>query len=470
MPPKEKKSKKSKPEEEPIPELVNTDGDALKAMINEFRDKLTEIKSKRNYVQNERDLLEGFAKNTMKDSDELRFQVQNKNTEAEQLETDHRVEVKVYMQKVKHLEYDARLNAKQAQKEGDRDLKVEDDHHEERLRELQKEKNGAKKEQVRNEEGYQSEVKNTENQQAKMMKLLKEDYEKKLQVMIDKYEDTLVKLRRELELKLKVEIHEIEERKNQHLNELMRNHEAAFAELKAYYNEITIENLTLIKAQKQRIEELQASLIVNGKLITEIKAKNKAMEEPLQRNQKLRDDMKYALRLHQKDIMALANLKTKLKSLKEKITKLEREQDIIDARYAKVIKEKKELETRFEKVTTEVKHHADAKNVALSRKLGGLSEMLEIKDTQLQQIVRQSNIDPMVVGAVNAKLQESIESKNALIRNLQYSIQHASKAYNDAIRVYEAKLTEFGVPADELGFQVLETKASLMPAGLVSSQ
>jgi chromosome segregation ATPase len=250
----------------------------------------------------------------------------------------------------------------------------------------------------------------------------------------------------------------------------MRNHEAAFAELKAYYNEITIENLTLIKAQKQRIEELQASLMVNGKLITEIKAKNKAMEEPLERSRKLRDDMKYALRLHQKDIMALANLKTKLKSLRERITKLEREQDIIDARYAKVIKEKKELESRFERVTVEVKSHADAKNVALSRKLGGLSEMLEIKDTQLNQIIRQSNIDPHVINAVNAKLQESIESKNALIKNLQYSIQHASKAYNDAIRVYEAKLTEFGVPADELGFQVLETKASLMPAGLVSSQ
>ena len=37
------------------------------------------------------------------------------------------------------------------------------------------------------------------------------------------------------------------------------------------------------------------------------------------------------------------------------------------------------METRFERVTVEVKSHADAKNVALSRKLGGLSEMLEIK-------------------------------------------------------------------------------------------
>lgn len=43
------------------------------------------------------------------------------------------------------------------------------------------------------------------------------------------------------------------------------------------------------------------------------------------------------------------------------------------------------------------------------------------------------------------------------------------QAYNDAIRVYEAKLVEFGIPPEELGFQILETKTSTMPAGLVSS-
>jgi len=46
----------------------------------------------------------------------------------------------------------------------------------------------------------------------------------------------------------------------------------------------------------------------------------------------------------------------------------------------------------------------------------------------------------------------SIESKNTLVKNLKYSIHHATKAYNDAIRVYEAKLVEFGIPPEELGF------------------
>ena len=43
------------------------------------------------------------------------------------------------------------------------------------------------------------------------------------------------------------------------------------------------------------------------------------------------------------------------------------------------------------------------------------------------------------------------------------------QAYNDAIRVYEAKLVEFGIPPEELGFLPLPTITSTMPAGLVSS-
>ena len=78
--------------------------------------------------------------------------------------------------------------------------------------------------------------------------------------------------------------------------------------------------------------------MTNSKQITEIKAKNKKAEEPLMKNRKLRDDMKYALRQHDKDKMSLANLKIKIASLKERIRKLEREQEEIDKKYASVIK------------------------------------------------------------------------------------------------------------------------------------
>jgi len=39
----------------------------------------------------------------------------------------------------------------------------------------------------------------------------------------------------------------------------MRNHDAAFAELKSYYNDITKENLNVIKGQKVCVKKLNLS-------------------------------------------------------------------------------------------------------------------------------------------------------------------------------------------------------------------
>jgi hypothetical protein len=57
---------------------------------------------------------------------------------------------------------------------------------------------------------------------------------------------------------MKVEIHEIEERKNQHINELMISHQQAFREMKEYYNDITRENIELIKVHKDKLKEIKA--------------------------------------------------------------------------------------------------------------------------------------------------------------------------------------------------------------------
>lgn len=94
---------------------------------------------------------------------------------------------------------------------------------------------------------------------------------------------------------------------------------------------------------------------------------------------------------------------------------------------------------------------------------------MEQKEAQLHQLMQNSALEPKVIEEIKNKVKLSIETKNANIKNLKYSIHHATKAYNDAIRVYEAKLLQFGIPSEELGFQPLQTITSTMPAGLVSS-
>ena len=68
---------------------------------------------------------------------------------------------------------------------------------------------------------------------------------------------------------------------------------------------------------------------------------------------------------------------------------------------------------------------------------------------------------------VNQKLEEVLDNKNQVIKALKYDVAKVSKAHNDLIRVYEAKLAEFGIPAEELGFRPLVTNTGTGPAGLV---
>ena len=87
----------------------------------------------------------------------------------------------------------------------------------------------------------------------------------------------------------------------------------------------------------------------------------------------------------------------------------------------------------------------------------------------LRELIQRSGLEQGTVDEICKKMEEAIEAKNSILRNLKYSLAHATKAYNDAIRVYEAKLVEFGIPAEELGLEPLVTNTSTMPAGLVAA-
>jgi predicted phage gp36 major capsid-like protein len=89
-------------------------------------------------------------------------------------------------------------------------------------------------------------------------------------------------LEAELDLRMKVEIHEIEERKNEHINELMHNHEQAFKEMKQYQNDITRENLELIKSHRDQLKEKQNNTKTNNDALTTLKSQEQELKQPLE--------------------------------------------------------------------------------------------------------------------------------------------------------------------------------------------
>lgn len=102
-----------------------------------------------------------------------------------------------------------------------------------------------------------------------------------LEEMKSNYEKKLKSLIADLELRLKVEIHEIEERKNQHISDLMLDHETAFESMKSYYNDITHDNLNLIKSQKEELNNIKEHMDKNKKLIAQVSSENRKLQAPL---------------------------------------------------------------------------------------------------------------------------------------------------------------------------------------------
>ncbi len=65
------------------------------------------------------------------------------------------------------------------------------------------------------------------------------------------------------------------------MQDLTKRHEAAFAEIKAYYNDVTANNLDLVKALKEDAAELRCREAATDKLLAEMAAENRQLAEPL---------------------------------------------------------------------------------------------------------------------------------------------------------------------------------------------
>ena len=142
----------------------------------------------------------------------------------------------------------------------------EDNHHQMTEKNNRNGKTNKKEDYERNDQANISEVETETNKHKQDLQLLEQQLETNKKTLIQQYEAKMKDLQSELALRMKVEIHEIEERKNQHINDLMVNHENAFREMKQYYNDITKENLDIIKQLQEKYQDVKAQ-IQNSELV-----------------------------------------------------------------------------------------------------------------------------------------------------------------------------------------------------------
>mmetsp|Transcript_12161 Transcript_12161/g.13091 ORF Transcript_12161/g.13091 Transcript_12161/m.13091 type:complete len:477 (-) Transcript_12161:509-1939(-) len=463
MGPKKKDKKKAEEAKVEESEYDTMDLEMLREVVPMLRQQLEKSMLDRNYVQLERDAIQQYFDTTKREVRELELAISAKDREMELLEDNHRVELRVYQQKVKHLEYEHRNNIKNIITEGTNLLETEQTNHEERERELLRVKEQLKFEQMELELVNASKVAEVRQQHDKQLVKLRQQFEDSMNELTTRCDTRLHILENDLELRRKVEIHEVEERKNQHINDLIKNHKKAFSQMKSYYNEITSSNLKLIKSLQNQVEELKDRANQNKKLLYEYILENQKLSEPLMKVKNEINDLQTLLKERTKDQMALKNANSRLTSITKGSSIVRSKLKSLEEEYSNMERERDALYTGFEESIQRVKTQTEFQNQALEQRLIAAESNVEKAALQVEEIIRAANLDGNEVARMMSSLNQTLAAKDEVLRDLKFQVVKLQKGYNDSLEAYLSKLKELGIPVEELN--EINFKLEQLPIG-----
>ena len=390
------------------------------------------------------------------------------------MEDNHRVELRVYQQKVKHLEYEHRNNIKTIVQDGTAVLEEEQKEHEDRERELLRAKEQIKFEKLELELVNASKIAELRQQADRQVVKLRQQFEDGLTELTSRCEARLRQLEVNLELRRRVEVHEVEERKNQHINDLIKNHKKAFGQMKAYYNDITGGNLQVIKDLQKRIAELKENAVDNKKKLLDYVQENQKLSEPLALVTAEIAELQALLRERTKDQMALRNAHSRLSALGKSSASMRRDQELLEEEYSKVEAERDQLYNSYEESIEKVQQQSEFHNQALAQRLKAAEASVERAGLQVEEIIRAANLDSSEMARVMETLNQMLAAKDEALKNVRFLVVKLQKTYNDSLDTYYAKLRDLGIPEvelDQLGFRAeeLPKESTGAPAGLIYS-
>lgn len=232
--------------------------------------------------------------------------------------------------------------------------------------------------------------------------------------------------------------------------------------------------MALINSLKEQMEDMRKKEDRLEKEAADLQLQNRRLAEPLQKAREEVAELQRQLANYQKDKTSLASTKARLKCTEKELDDLKWEHEVLEQRSQKIQVERDDLYRKFTAAIQEVQQKSGFKNLLLERKLQALGDTLEKQEAQLNEVLAASNLDPTALSTVTRKLEDVLDTKNNAIKDLQYELARVSKAHNDLLRTYEAKMRAFGIPVDELGFKPMECLVPGQaigqgPAGLVAA-
>jgi chromosome segregation ATPase len=244
----------------------------------------------------------------------------------------------------------------------------------------------------------------------------------------------------------------------------MKSHDRAFKEMRDFYNKITQDHLAFISQYEAELQDMDARLKEyeqrKKNYEKEISELNKKLAEKRAENNNLHK----ILSTYESDKMALANTRARIQVLEHDIEALKYQQGVKEAKFKKLEQERDALLEKFEASVHDVKQKTEFRALLLEKKVESLGELLQRKEGQLDELLESAHVSGEQLEELSEKVGGLLTAKNNVIANLEYELARATKAHNDLISIYQAKMSTAGVPADELDFHPLPSETTAAPA------
>jgi hypothetical protein len=452
MPPKKNK-KKEAPAAAPAPEPYETEEmKQMRQALRLMKQETINEKKLLNDFQQQKEKIEKFWTMEKKKRDDLKMMFRNKLRQKQDLEEKHTFELKIYKQKVKHLLHEQQAHMTDVRLECETAFNL-----------LQEEQRSEQREQKLNLRTIKVSLKENElahydlensisAEKEKGIMALRQEYERKSEDLKNTYEKKMKTVRDMCDEKRKADVAKIEARKTKHIQSLMQHHKSEFERIKYFYSHITNGNLDLIKTLKEEVGDMKKKEQGVQKEVSDISRINKKLSKPLQKNRKLVEDLQKKLQVYEKDLVSLEKSKSALTSLEEKNKNFSWDLEILEQKYEQAVEERDELRQKLEDSIYNVQQKTGFKNLILEKKLEAMAQDLEKTESALAEILASTNLQPEIIGDIKHNLEDVLMSKNKQIQKLEDTLADLKQRYAQAITLYENKLVEHNIPAEEVGF------------------
>ncbi|XP_049886071.1 dynein regulatory complex subunit 4 [Pectinophora gossypiella] len=409
----------------------------LEQFVLKVKEELDKEREERNYFQLERDKIRTFWEITRQQLDEAKAELRNRERATEEAQEENEALLETEKQKIKHLKYEQQAAAAALRAENLVALKAALEEHAEQELELLNDKRNLRQEIREKIIAAQDELRRAKLIHAEEISKIREEFEEKARQIEEKAEKKLYETKTELTIKHRTEIAQVEERKNKQISDLISHHDRSFADLKNYYNDITLNNLGLISSLKHQMEEMQKVKERAEKIARDAVWEAKGLREPLEIAIAENKELKRQMSNYDRDKAALAAKSKLLLSLEKQFEMLKWEYEVLQVRFDRVLSERNELKSRFSRAVLEVQQRSTLKTALLEAKV----KQLEIKDLGPRELT------------------DLLKLKETQVEDLRYEAARLRKAHDDLLATYEAKLAKLGIPAEELGFKPLRAVA-----------